>query len=174
MTMEQAPLPNPTRVEQFRKRMRGLNLRLWIERLYPGIGGFLLAAFVWKSGITVSEGTTVVDKVLPIVVSAAAILAGFEATAQSVMLALLDSEAAQFLKKAGKYKLLVHYHWRAILSLMLFVAFSIIVLVHRSLTPSGESLPWLVLLLLCYSLGWASLASFRITHLMTKLLLLKK
>lgn len=143
------------------------------ERWYPLAGGAVSVVAVRYSGLSLAEGTTVVDKVLPITVSAAAILAGFQATAQSVMLALLDSAAAKFLKRAEKFDLLVKYHWSAILALLLFVAVSIGVLISRSLAAPDSTVSWWTLGILVFLLGWASLASVRITRLMVKLLLLK-
>ena len=140
------------------------------ERFYPAVGG--VACFVLYSSIGTHTPAydDIVQNVLPSAVSVAAVLAGFQATAQSIMLAVVGSDTIQRLKQSQHYLVLISYLWETVISLLLFVSLGLFVQ-WRQAAGAPTLIPerwWLAIL--AGVLVWSGFSSLRIMFLMVKIL----
>lgn len=158
------------RFNRYRRWYRGSVLRGAIERWHPFVVGLGAAVLGWEAGLTDADIRGLLDKVLSDAVSVAAVLAGFQATAQSVMMSLIESPAWAFLKKVKHDQALVRYHWTAIWTLLAFVGVSLAFLaldaVGFQVTSWTRAVPASLSLLIV----WGAAANIRIIRLMTHLL----
>lgn len=168
--IETPPLPPKSPGHRFRSWLREHRARQRFEAWYPTLLGAVVAGGFWIWPPSAQNRTDMLDEVLPILVSAVAILAGFQATAQSVMIALLDSPAVALLKRINHFQRLISYHRDAIVALLLFVLISIVVLSVRAIAADGESVDVWVFAMLLGVLAWAMATTHRIISLTVKVL----
>lgn len=143
-----------------------LRPRQRIEKWYPCVAGFVggTVGWDWARDTVISEALT--DDVLPMATTVTAILAGFQASAQSVLLALIGNDVWAYLKRNGHSNRLLGYHWETIWTLFAFVALALIVLAIRA-TSAVPATPHPVLMgILIGLLAWSLMASHRICHIM--------
>jgi hypothetical protein len=151
--------------------------RRW-EQIYPLVcGGACGIACGWaasKWSITDTNYAALVKDVLPVIVSVASVLAGFQAAGQAIMVSVIASRsrAIAFMRGADTYKLLTKYIWEGLALLMLAIALATAVLVVRSVAPDFKR-EWtqpVVVGLLAAAFVASFLASYRIMRLMVRLL----
>lgn len=168
---EHLPPPNLLeRISRFRRWYRGSVLRGAIERWHPFALGVVAGVLGWKAGLTDANVRGLLDKVLSDAVSVAAVLAGFQATAQSVMMSLIESPAWAFLKKVKHDRVLVSYHWTAIWTLLAFVGVSLGFLALDAVGYDVTKWTRLVPATLALLIVWGAAANIRIIRLMADLL----
>lgn len=163
-------LPALSRVAKAKKWWRERRVSQKIESLAPVV--FAVAAFVgvWRAGLTEEQVGKLVSDVLPTAVTVATVLAGFQATAQSVLIALIDSPAWKYLQRLKHDHRLVNYHWETIASLLIFIGLSLGVLIAKALGLAVENSTLWVPGLLGATLVHSGACSIRIAHLMVVLL----
>lgn len=153
-----------------RKWWREHRISQRIEAFAPVVFGLAVFVGIWRAGLTEEQVGKLISDVLPTAVTVATVLAGFQATAQSVLIALIDSAAWKYLQRLKHDHRLVNYHWETIVSLLVFVGISLGVLVAKALgLPVGQSTVW-VPGLLGATLVHSGTCSIRIAHLMVVLL----
>jgi hypothetical protein len=111
-----------------------------------------------------------VVQVVPVTITVAAILAGFQATAESLLLAQVESRLVRSLSESGHYQKLVDYFRESARSLSWFIALAIAVLVMdacRVRVPYHERL---VPAALAFFFVWAFAANSRVSRLMIAIL----
>jgi hypothetical protein len=174
VALTNAPLPEPGWGERSRRWARAMHVAAHYERWYP-LGWALVAGALsccWP--LDRNQVDRLISIVLPVAISVAAILAGFQTTAQSVMLALMDSPSARFLRRTGHYDTLVGFHWVAIASLLVFIAVALAILAAKAIgdgvNQHGRLIPGVLVCLFIL----ATAASFRVMRLMFKLLKTKE
>jgi hypothetical protein len=167
-----APLPPPNFVERARKWFADNQVDRRIETWYPFVGACIAVLFpaIWQP--TPDEFDGLVKDVLPVAVSVASVLAGFQAAGQAILLALIGSQSAviRTLRETGHYKTLTDYLWGALLGLVVFIGLAVLVLSMRAFKSPclNWSTTWTIVL--TWVFVCALLASLRIMSLMMKLL----
>ena len=121
-------LPPPTQLERLRRWLRWVGVRRWIEALHPLILGIVAgSSFRWVE-LTELQALKINDDVLPLAVSVAAILAGFQGAMHAIFLAVIRSRTVRHLRDKNAYASLMRYIWSGVVSLVLFVAVAMIVI----------------------------------------------
>lgn len=165
-----SPLPATGRVEAVRAWCKQHRVAAHCERWFPYGLAALAGALTCCWNLDPTQMDRLVGTVVPVAISVAAILAGFQTTAQSVMLALLDSSSAKFLRRTGHYDTLIGFHWAAITSLLAFIGVALGILAAKAIADAinqhGRLVPSVLSLLFVLAVA----ASFRVMHLMFKLL----
>lgn len=110
-------------------------------------------------------------------VDAAAVLAGFQVTALTLLLSIADKPVVERLKKDGHYERLIGYHWQAILAVLVWLVASLILLAVQGSTLDasgkvadlGAITRWSAVIVasVCVTAG---VASYRVTKLLVRLL----
>ena len=108
-------LSPPGLFERMHRACRVHGVALWAEKLYPTALGTVAGLMAGTSTFTEAQVDALVTDVLPVAISVTAILAGFQATAKAMMLAIIRSEAVEFLKRTGHYGSVVGYLWGGVL-----------------------------------------------------------
>ena len=162
-------LPGPSLLEKSRTLMTRWRVDERAESLYPWILAMIAGATAWYSPLSDTERKDVLDGVIEPAISVASILAGFQATALTVLLSVTGSEAVKFLKKAGKYDLLLKYIVSSFIGLVLFVLVAFVVLAAEKAGNSAV-LGRTTYATLAVLFTFALVASYRISILMIKLL----
>jgi hypothetical protein len=127
-------LPPPTNRELLNRFVRRIGICSWIEALHPivfGIGAGV--SFHWVS-LTDVQVSNINEDVLPLAVSVAAILAGFQGAMHAIFLAVIGSRTVLFLRKKNAYKSLMRYIRSGVISLVVFVAMAMMVIVLSALS----------------------------------------
>lgn len=147
------------------------------DRLWEASSPFLLGLCAGLAGLLARLPADSVDRlvrdVVPVAISVAAVLAGFQTTAQSLMLVLIDTPAMKALRATGHYEKLVGFFWASMRTLARFIAFALVVMVCDA---CRYRLPWherTVPALLAFSFVRAALTTIRMGRLTIKLLLKK-
>ena len=143
--------------------------KLW-EELYPWmIGGAVgVAVYFWNpDGASVYKA---LDKSLNGAVTAAAVLAGFQGTALSLLLTLVNTPPIKKLHKLELYRPLVRFHAHAIYALFVCVVCSVLLLGIMGVRTSFGDWFRAVAILVSVIAVASSLAAFRVTYLMVKIL----
>lgn len=102
--------------------------RQLVERFGPSLVGLLAAVLSWRLGSPLSAD--VAKNLLPALLSASAISAGFMTTALSVLLPIAGTAIGRRLKRRGKFDLLFSYLRSAIYSCIALAVVSVIGLVQ--------------------------------------------
>lgn len=118
-----------------------------------------------------------VEKLLTGSIDAAAVLAGFQVTALTLLLSIADKPIVTRLKKTGHYTRLISFHWHAIIALLFWLLWSMFLLAAQggTLDCNGrcsdlqQFTRWSAVILVG-GMVWATCASFRVMHLLVKLL----
>ena len=139
--------------------------KLW-EELYPWIIGVALGVgvYIWNpDGASVYKA---LDKSLNGAVTAAAVLAGFQGTALSMLLALVNTPPIKKLRKLALYRPLVRFHAQAIALLFACVVYAVILLGYMGVHSSFDKWSRYVAAIAAFVSVASSLAAFRVTYLM--------
>lgn len=110
-------------------------------------------------------------------VDAAAVLAGFQVTALTLLLSIADKPVVERLKPSGHYERLIEYHWQAILAVLVWLVVSLMLLAVQGGTADasgnavdlGRLTRWSAVVLAGVSVA-AGVASYRVTRLLVRLL----
>lgn len=128
----EATLPAPT-LSSYRRARRWV--RVNFEKFGPGGGGvgFFLACLavpcsneVWASAV---------NRVLESVVQAASILAGFQATALGLLLAINSTELGRLLRHHALFGVMVRYQRSAVIWMLILATFSLVLLGLSGVDP---------------------------------------
>lgn len=169
-TTAMSSLPPPSGFAKLKKWFREHRVALFLEGTHPLLLGTAAAIAVWWSVLTEDQVSKLLEDVLPTAVTVATVLAGFQATAQSVLIALIDSPAWRYLQRLKHDHRLVNYHWETIVSLLVFVGISLGILIAKAVGVPVEKSVNVVPAVLAASLVHAALCSVRIARLMVVLL----
>ena len=169
MPPNQNQLPPQTNRERVVQFFRGLHLGKFWEWSYPFIGAALSVWWVCKHRIGYPQFDKLLKNSVPLAVSVAAVLAGFQGTVHAMLLAMLDKEPVTFLRQIGLYGRLVRFVRWGITSLLTFVAVALAVLGADDLGRiNGYYITILAILLGLFV--YALLASFRIVLIIVRML----
>lgn len=178
--LEPASSPPPP---NFYERWADLKIRLRlnerVEKWWPLGAGIAAGALSLCCRFTADNYDALLSRVAPTAISVAAIFAGFQGTTHTILLSMRDSRVMRVLRSEGAFDTLVGYVGRGVMSLVLFVAVSMIALTVQATQPQpegasgGASASWagklvigLVVGLFVYALG----ASWRIVNLVMRML----
>ena len=174
MRLVQEPeLPPSGRLEAFRRRLHVLEFERLQEEWSPLIWAVVAGLAGALAGLSATSVNEIVGVVVPVAISVAAVMAGFQTTGQSLMLVLIDSPVIRSLRASGHYERLVSYFWASIRTLAVFIGLALAVLVLKSCRLRVPFHERAVPALLAFSFAWAAAASLRMNRLMIKLLLYK-
>ncbi len=163
-------LPSLSRFGRLRRWCRRHRLGLRLEAWYPRLLAIVAGVVIWRTDLSEAHVGTLIADILPIAVTLATVLAGFQATAQSVLVALIDSAAWKYLQRIEHDQRLVDYHWESILSLLLFITLSLAVLIAKAVSVQVASFTSLLPAAFGGLLIHSGLCCFRIMRLMVYLL----
>jgi len=138
------------------------------------IGGGL-ALWIWNP--PTDKTAHAIEKFLSGSIDAAAVLAGFQVTALTLLLAIADKPLVKRLKEAGFYNRIISFHWQAIFCLLTWLFISMVLLAVQGGTADcegkvadlGNLTRYSAVLLTVASLA-AMCASIRVTRLLVRLL----
>ena len=140
------------------------------DKTYPIIYGTIGVAAVWYWQPN-KEGTQkFIENVLPNTLTVAAVLAGFLATAQSVLISNMRSMLWKKLKRYGYDKDLINYHWEAIVSLFATITTIIVVTYIYTYKINHSNYSWLIPAVLWGLIIHSGLSSYRIMKIMSKIM----
>jgi hypothetical protein len=164
-------LPNPGLIEQIRSVSDSWELpRRWEEH-HPRALALLAAVVAGLIGLPHESVTRITSDVVPPLLTVTAILAGFAATAESLLLALMDYPIIKSLRDSGRFEKLVGYFREVGRSMGSLIAVATLVLVLQAcdarLPLHGRFVP--ALLGGCFL--WVCLSGVRTNRLIFKLLL---
>lgn len=141
------------------------------EKCAPLAWGIATAAFGFSAGLSHYKVNAIVAGVLPVAITVAAVLAGFQSTAHSLMFVLIETPVVRSLRVSGHYDRLVAYFKESSRSLSWFIALAVVAMI---LQACRITLPWhdrVVPAALSFLFVWAFAANCRVNRLMVKLLL---
>lgn len=153
-----------------RQRYRDTRIPLWQEQFGPALCGVVAGALALKTGLSGTAFDSLVEHALPEAMTVAAIFAGFQATAQSVLLSMLDSPAWKVLTSRNADDRLIDYHWSAIWTLLAFVACCLVVICARAMEHDVTAWASYYPALLVTTAVWGAFSNWRIIRLMIRLL----
>lgn len=166
-----ASLPKKPLVARIKGFVRTKSVVHAIEAAYPFIVAIAAGFAVWKwSHLSPDHVLKLIEHVLPIAVTVAAVLAGFQATAQSVLISLLDSNAWRYLQRNNHDARIVDFHWAAIWSLLIFVLVSLGIIVVQAVGFDLASRTRLIPVVLVIMFTLAVLCAHRVAYVMVKIL----
>lgn len=146
-------------------RARGL-----FERWYPWGFGLLIAVAVLWWNPSAKALYDALKSSLGASVSAAAILAGFQGTALTLLFTLIGTAPIKALRRRGLFGQLVRYHWHAILAMLLAVGGSVSLLAVQGVVADfGDWSRWIAAGV-AFIVVSAILTTFRVTSLMVLIL----
>jgi len=173
-TGESTPVQKTFRL-QMEDWLRNHAVPRWWESVWPSLVGivvFIAMFFIPRHG---GAWRGAVVDVIPTAVSAAAILAAFLASSQSILLVVGDSQSMRRFRKTSHLKRLNTFVAGAWKSLLLFVVLGMTLLVLRSLTEStpvwDRVIAWLMHFA-CALLAYGLSSSTRVLQVMLRLMAL--
>lgn len=159
---------NPTK----RKPSWKVRRRAIAEKGYPYFFGFVIAVAVVYWNPPESAVYNALKGSLGSAVDAASILAGFQGSALGLLLALLNTAPVKSLRRMNLFAPLVRYHWEAILMMLVTVGLSMALLATQGvINDFGQGSRWIAGAV-AFMVVAASLAAYRVTSLMVKILTL--
>lgn len=149
---------------------------LW-ERCGPWFLGAAAGLGLWLWNPPGANTARAIERVVSGGIDAAAVLAGFQVTALTLLLSIADKPIVKRLKELGFYDKLIGFHWQAILALLVWLTLSLALLAIQGGTtgPAGAVVDlgpltrWSAIILTVSCVA-ATCASFRVTRLMVALL----
>ncbi len=149
---------------------------LW-EMGGPWIVGVLAGVGLWLWNPPGANTARAVERFLSGSIDAAAVLAGFQVTALTLLLSIADKPIVRRLKDLGFYDRLIGYHWQAIIALLVWLVLSLALLAIQGGTADsngtaidlGATTRWSAIVLAAACVA-ATCASFRVTRLLVALL----
>ena len=159
-----------SRIGNARQLLSELHLARRWEAWHPVVFGLGFLWWAWGMPVSATQQAALYNHVLPIALTLASILAGFQATGHSVLLAIVGSSAWEHLQRLGLADQVVRFHWEAIRALMLFIALALVVLVAHALGHAHGAGWDQAPAVLGGVLVWAGAGSYRVVRLMVKLL----
>lgn len=147
------------------------------EQVSPWLIAALGGVFLWIWDPPTSKTALAIERFLSGSIDAAAVLAGFQLTALTLLLSIADKPIVKRLKDAGFYNRLIAFHWQAIMSLLVWLLVSMTLLVIQGGTVSSDGkvvdlervTRWSGVALTVSCLA-AICSSIRVTRLLVKLL----
>lgn len=145
------------------------------ERAYPIAFGLAAAFAFWKWNPSELDTWRAMERMLNGGISAAAVLAGFQVTALTLLLSVADKPIVMRLRELGFFDRLIGFHWRAIVALFMWLVLSLILLAAQGFIPFLELNTWGDFVrrsaIALVGVGvWALCASYRVIRLMVMLL----
>lgn len=160
----------PPVAKPLKERMPRARRQAWWEQMYPWLGGVAVAIVAY---LLDPSSKTVYDALkgcLDSAVDAAAILAGFQGTALTLLFSLLTTGPVQELRRRGVFEKLVSYHGQAILIMLIAVAIAMALLAIQGVRQDFGNWGREVCAVAAFVVASGSLATFRVTHLMIQIL----
>lgn len=144
--------------------------------------GFIEMWYPWALGVAAGLGVYYFDpsadcvygalnKSLASALDAAAVLAGFQSTALSLLLTLVSSPPIKYLRRVGLFEQLVWYHAHAIGALLLCIAFFVALLASMGVNDTFGDWSRPVGAIVSLLVVAAMLAACRVTWLMVRVLI---
>jgi hypothetical protein len=162
-------LPPPMHIERLRATLDRWGVRRHWECWHPLIVGVTLGSVMLFVRITDQQAEKINSAVLPLAVSVAAILAGFQGAMHAIFLAVIRTKTVRYLREKNAYQSLMRYIRSGVVSLVAFVAVAMFVITAASLDlmPSWYRFTYgLLVAIFTFSL----LAGTRIMMLLLRLL----
>jgi len=104
-------------------------IREFWERIYPWVGGIVFGLLCSRIPIDAKGFERVFSDVIPLAIAVAAIFAGLQGAMHAILLSMLKSRAARRLKQRNYWERLIGYVRLGITSLVVFIAFGMIMIV---------------------------------------------
>ena len=164
-------LPEPTLVERSRRwwRVHRVSLR-WAD-WHPRVGAVIaIAAFGFQTRLKAHQLDAVLTDVLPVAITVAAVLAGFQATAHSVLIAVIDTPAWKFLQAARHDVRVIEYHAETMNALFAFIGVAVVVMIVEATVGFTGTTADVGLAVLAGLFIWSALCCVRLSRCMVKLL----
>lgn len=147
------------------------------ETASPWLFAILGGSAVWYWNPPTKATASAIEWFLKGSIDAAAVLAGFQVTALSLLLAIADKPLVKRLKDGGFWNRIISYHWHAIVCMLAWLAISLIVLTMNGATALqdgraadlGSVTRWSAILLTTITIA-ALCTSIRVTRLLVRLL----
>ncbi len=136
MVPSQKDLPPVTRLEKAGNVLERFHARERWEAWGPLLVGVVCGLIVATWRISVSNYSSIMRDVMPTAISVAAILAGFQGTTHSILLSMREGRVLRHLKQRGLVPRLVSFIKTGVVSLLGFVAVSLIALVNVATSPN--------------------------------------
>ena len=143
--------------------------RFW-EMWYPWVIGFAAATSVYVWNPTPDAVYAALNKSLSSALDAAAVLAGFQSTALSLLLTLVNSPPIKKLRRISLFRPLVLYHAHAIGALLFCIAAFVLLLAVMGVYATLGDWSRLVGAFVSMLVVAAMLAACRVTWLMVRVL----
>lgn len=159
------------------KRSQSLGFWAIVEIFCPLLIGLAAGIVLLACNPPTSKIAPAVERLLNGSIDAAAVLAGFQTTALTLLLSIADKPIIKRLKAAGHYNRLISFHSQAIVALLFWLGSSMVMLAIQggTLDKDGkcadlhEFTRWSTVVLVSGMAG-ATCASFRVMHLLVKVL----
>lgn len=147
------------------------------EHVYPWFFGLSVGVGMWVWQPATAATARALERFLSGSIDAAAVLAGFQMTALTLLLSIADKPIVKQLRELDFYDRLIGFHYAAISSLLSWLVLSLVLLAIQGGTADqsnavadlGNATHWTAVVLTAVSTA-ALFASFRVMHLMVKLL----
>jgi hypothetical protein len=141
------------------------------EQYGPSAWALVAGGVAGGLGLSLTAVQGLVVSLVPSALTVAALLAGFQTTALSLMLVLMKTPALVALRDTVHYGRLVQYFWAASRTLCAFIAVALLVLALTSIHVQIPGHTRIVPAVLAFTFVRSALSSLRVNRLMTKLLL---
>ena len=165
-----SPLPDKIMYEKLATWWDKWKVSLLFEKYHPVVGGVIAGTWTILASPTQESLKPVIDNVLPVATTVAAIFGSYQAVAQTVVLAIIDRDAVRILRRSGHYNRWVDYQWASIRILLWFIGISLWLLLHSASKTNSWGGPGAAAFLLALTATWAALSGIRIVRLMVKML----
>ena len=147
------------------------------ESWSPWLLGVAAGVALWWADPSTDRIAHAVSRFLDGSIAAAAVLAGFQVTALSLLLSVADRPIMTRLRRNGQEAKLIAFHWQAIVAMFLWLVGSLVLLLVQGgtlgtdgeATDLGQFTRWTSILLLVAMVA-AICASFRVMRLLVKVL----
>lgn len=135
-------------------------LKVWWERLYPFLIAVGITVLVWRIPATAALIGNLSGDVVSAGINIGAIFIGFVATVASILMSI-NSEAVKFMKRVGKFHVLMNFLWWSIRASFVFVLVSLVWYVAPSQTTMQEILGYAWV----FAGAWTLLTTYRATDI---------
>lgn len=169
--MAEQPKVKRSLLEKSRKFRRDIKFGEKIESVYPYVFGLAIGAILYSLDFSRVETLAILNSTLSSSIAVAAILAGLQAAAQSTVLALIDAKVVNYLKRIGKYQLLIKYLWSAITCLTTFIVLAICIQAACGLADPSDGIPPVYLAAVGSIFMVSLLTVLRISHLVARIMI---
>jgi hypothetical protein len=169
MPMTRHELPPPTYYERFKRRVRRHGVYRHVEGWLPLLLAVAAGAAMRWVEVSEVQAAKLNADVLPLAVSVAAILAGFQGAMHAIFLAVIRTRTVRYLREKNAYGSLMQFIWTGVVSLVAFVAVAMTVISLNAVDLLPQ-FPRVIYGVLVGLFTFALLSSSRIMLLLLRLL----